>query len=380
MNGQMLSTVSEARGRIGEHGFPTLAAMLEDANGQRARSQELRVPARAVFFHPDGVDLGAGVTAGGFTDWAKRQAGTLCGVPARVQDKLTAPTLARVLNETFPRDDARSFLLESPEGGEGLPTVRSITSTGYRRVWDGELLGEVARWLEPNGWVPAFPERNVHGPEEDRERALWRSDRESFAFFMSERDMDRGGPADWDGLGGMRRGLWIGNSETGARSLSWGTFWFRALCCNFLVWSAEEVATRRRRHTAGVVREVGALRSWIRDAVPVTVAADLDPFRVVAASAFPVAKPERKGKGRGSRLERPEETLGRTLATRYGVTLATGKRAAALALAGDEGARPGTWWAVVNGLTAAAREETAGGRLELGQVAGKVMQDALAAV
>lgn len=378
-----LGTIAAARARIGEHGFPTLGAMLEGARAQRAASAEHAADGRGVLFTPEGVDLGGGLEAHRFTDWALRQAGTLAGVPAAVLDRLQPGTRARVLNETFPREDARRWLLET--GADGATVVRSITSTGYRRVWDADLLGEVERWMVPAGWEPAYPERTWgRGPADadTAPRALWRSDRESFAFFMSARDMTRGddGSADVDGLGGMRRGLWIGNSETGARSLSWGSFWFRAMCCNFLVWDASEVAVNRRRHTAGVVREVAALRSWIRDAVPVVVESDLAPFRRLDAVPYPV--PERiAGKGRkGSGLPWAER-LALDLADRFpGITQSTGREAAALAERGDGGARAGSWWAVVNGLTAAARERTAGDRFDLSRAAGLVLARGLETV
>ncbi len=356
----------------GGKGFRTLGAMREAAGAQKARCTEVEAKGAGVLFvaGADGlsVDLGGAVGADSFTPWALRQVGSIAGVPSTVVDRLSPATAARVLNETWPREGEeggpRRFLLES--GAAGGSMLRAVVSQTYRRVWDADLLGEVERWLSPSGWEAAYPERNVAGPVEDRERALWRSDRDSFAFFHSARDMDKGSGTDWDGLGGMRRGLFVGNSEVGARSLSWGTFWFRALCCNFLVWNAQDVAVRRRRHTSGVVGEVADLRSWIRNAVPQVGESDLAPFRTLQGIDFPVPKGP----------EAWEVRFARSVADRFGVTQGVARTAAGLQDA-DGNARPGSYWAVVNALTSAARGLNPADRFEVSAAAGRVMSAGL---
>lgn len=379
MAGQMLGNVSDARARIvgaGGVGFRSVGAMREAAAAQRARSREVDAPGRGVFFTAEGegdaarlvLDLG-GATAEGFSPWALRQVGTIAGVPGGVLDRLSPPTAARVLNETWPREGdeggPRRFLVESPEGAPSV--LRAVTSTGYRRVWDADLLGEVDRWLVGNGWQAAYPTINHGGtPEADRERALWRSDRDSFAFFMGPRN----GATD-DGLGGMRRGLFVGNSETGGRSLSWGNFWFRDVCSNFLVWDARDVSIRRRRHTAGIVGEVADLRRWIREAVPATTAPDLVPFEVLNRTAFDVTGA--KGPDRTW-----EERFAEVVADRFDLTRALARKAADLAARNENGARAGSWWAAVNGVTAAARDLTPGDRFDASVAAGRMVAAGLA--
>lgn len=375
-----LDTVSKARSRLKAAGattYRTLSAMLGAAHEQRARSTETVVPAAPLLWTADGGRLGiegpGGWRVDGLTDWATRQAGSLAGVPAPVLDRLTASTAARVLNETFPRkaDDGTALAFQAltertPEGGS---TLRALTSPGYRRLWDATVLEDVARWLAPNGWQPAFPTINHGGtPEAERERALWRSDREAFTFFMGPRGTDD------DGLGGLRRGLFVGNSEVGARSLLWGTFWFRDVCANFLVWDASEVSIRRHRHTANVVREASTLRRWIRDAVPeVVTAAELEPFRALAQVPFKVDAP----KGGDASKDPWEERFAREVAARIGVTQATGRKAAEVAVV-EAGGRTVTYWDAVNGLTAAARDMIPGDRFDVAMAAGRLASRGLA--
>ena len=375
------TAASGARSRIlgdGGKGFPTAAAMLADATAQRARCSEFRRESRGVLFTTEagrlGLDLGGGEGAQGFTPWALRQVGGIARVPAPVLERLRPETAARVLNETWPRDGAeglesRAFLVEGarmePGAGPAMePTLRAVVSPSYRRVWDADLLGEASRWLLPSGWTPAYPERNTSGtPEGERERALWRSDRDSFAFFMSERRAEGGD----DGLGGMRRGLFIGNSEVGARSLVWGSFWFREVCANFLIWDARDAQVRRRRHTAGIVGEVADLRRWMREQVPTTTDADLVPFHVLNRTPFQVAEGD----------EPWAERFAVAVASQFDVTQALARKAADLA-GSDSAARRGTWWDAVNAVTAAARSLNPGDRFEASMVAGRMASKGLA--
>jgi hypothetical protein len=364
-----LDTIARNRQRVLGHGgvgFPTLAALMAAASQQRARSHEVTADTRGVLFVDDGGRLGVDFGGQGcesLTPWALRQVGGIAGVPASVLERVKPDTAARVLNETLPREEVdgggpRTWLLERTGEGEER-TLRAVTSTGYRRLWDSDLYGEVERWLSPAGWLPAFPERNAFEAEEKRERALWRSDRDTFAFFMSPRAPEGGD----DGLGGLRRGLYIGNSETGGRSLLWGTFWFREMCANFLVWDVQQVQhSRRRRHTAGVTGEAQALRSWIMNAEQVIREQDLAPFRALQAYPFPMLDPKQG--------ETWTEQAARTLAERHGFTRSVAGFAAEYAAEGRDGTARGSRWAVVNGVTAAAKGRTPGDRFDLSQEAG----------
>ena len=95
-------------------------------------------------------------------------------------------------------------------------SLRAITSDRYERVWDADVLEEVNRWLLGSGFIPAVPTintdefgTNVMG---NTKPALFRSDRDMFSFFYSDKD-----PGD-DGFGGLRKGVFVFNSEVGYKS------------------------------------------------------------------------------------------------------------------------------------------------------------------
>src|SRR5690606_4567040 len=99
----------------------------------------------------------------------------------------------------------------------------------------------------PDGrFVPAVPTintdalgTNIRG---NTKPALFRSDRDSFCFFYSEKRPDD------DGLGGMRKGIFVHNSEVGSKAFGFGSFYFREMCSNFLIWDATQVKRRRAIH------------------------------------------------------------------------------------------------------------------------------------
>jgi hypothetical protein len=371
-------------GRPPEEHFPDLPALVADARAQKERSRTAHVSDGGILYVADGAqivaDLGGPAGEVELSHYARTQLGNLTGVPIRVQDKLTARTCATVLNETMPRDhngtDARSGLLEDGAGDGGRPRARAITTQVYHRLWDADLYAEAGRWL-PEGWEPAYPELHVLWNREDTgdrsningndKPALFRSDRDSFAFFHGSREEDGGT------FGGLRPGLMLWNSEVGASSFGWRRFYFRAMCCNFLIWDATQIKTRRSRHTRQVGRIYGMLRRELqRIAAPMTTA-ELDAFAKATRAPF-VSWSETEKETR----EKAADKLYRM----RGVSITQTQAAAAIKAAADEerNASPdagGAWlssWDVANGLTwAAQRVRYTKDRANLQEAAGAVL-------
>jgi len=132
-------------------------------------------------------------------------------VPMPVLERITPETRAKVLNQCFPRSKRYKVALV-----DGIH-LRAITSDRYERVWDADVLEEVDRWLLGSGFVPAVPTINTDdygtNAQGNNKPALFRSDRDLFAFFYSDKD-----PGD-DGFGGLRKGVMVFNSEVGVEEL-----------------------------------------------------------------------------------------------------------------------------------------------------------------
>lgn len=142
-----------------------------------------------------------------------------------VLERINGETRARVLNQIFPRNKRYKCALV-----DGI-RLRAITSDRYERVWDADVLEEVDRWLLGSGFIPAVP--TIHTDQfgtnlmGNTKPALFRSDRDCFCFFYSDKD-----PGD-DGFGGLRKGVMVFNSEVGAKSFGFSSSYFRDMCANY---------------------------------------------------------------------------------------------------------------------------------------------------
>jgi len=159
------------------------------------------------------------------------------------------------------------------------------------------------------------------------------------------------------------------NSEVGAASFGFRRFYFRAMCCNFLIWDASEIKERRARHTKQVTRIRGMFSRELRRIAQPMTTAELDSFARAQAHTF-------------ESFERDSQTTAKNAADRLyrlpkvQVTQAQAVRAieAATWEAQQSGSPALSSWDVANGLTWTAKEAGyAKDRATIQQAAGAVM-------
>lgn len=199
--------------------------------------------------------------------------------------RLTPSVAVTALNDAITRisDEQVKLLIGTVTKAEGEttgPALRAITSTGYCRVWDVDMLREVHEWLVPNGFEAAKPTINTNGQRDNimgnNKPCLFRGDKDSFAFFMTP---DK---AVQEGHGGrpVRRGVLVGNSEVGARSLWTKRFVFDDMCANFIIWGAKAVQSRRIIHRGdNDAKLLRRFRDELRKCSPQLVEAELEILR-----------------------------------------------------------------------------------------------------
>ena len=223
-----------------EEHFASFGELRQAAADQRRGCREIEARDQNILFGETG-DIYFGDHAVQPTHYSLGQIAAMARVPMAVLERLKTETRAAVLNQCFER--TRRFRIGLADGDR----LRAVTSDRYERVWDEELYDAIDRWLLPSGFVPAAPTINTDehhtNARGNTKPALFRSDRDSFAFFYSDEDPQ-------DSFGGLRKGVVVFNSEVGAKSLGWATFLFREMCSNFLIWGAEGVVERSARHTS----------------------------------------------------------------------------------------------------------------------------------
>lgn len=343
-----------------EEHFPDIPALRSDAFEQKRRCQTVDARDTNIHLQDDGRSVTFGEHQLRLTHYSLGQIAAMARVPMSLLERLDVETRVQVLNQTFPRNHRyRTALVDGDR-------LRCITSDRYERVWDIDVLAEVERWLLPSGFVPAKPTINTDARGTNllgnEKPALFRSDRDSFFFFYGDRS-----PGD-DGFGGLRKGIVVYNSEVGAKSFGFSTFYFREMCSNFLIWDATGVKARRARHTGAVIGVVREFREDLQRIGSVLTTAELDVFDQARTTRFVPEGPSER-----------EQAI-RRLVREFRLPEADATAAADLVRTPEN---PGefTVWGVVNGITSAAKALAyAGERADFSVIAGDVLAATAGAV
>lgn len=361
-----------------EH-FESFDSIMTAARHSQATGEEITVAADSLIVLPGetGQDryrlqLRDGLTVD-LNNYSLGQLASGARVPLPLLERISAKTGAQVLNESMRSGDGmtdRKALLEKV-GSNGDYRLRSLTSDSYFRVWDAQILDEIERWLLPVGYVPALPTMNTNANQDNilgnNKPALFRGDRDAFCFFYTD------GESQDDGLGGLRSGFMVKNSEVGAGAAEYTRILFRDMCANFLIWGATDVVRRRQVHRGSdnMRRFFLEMRSTIQDLSREVQGEEYAKMNKAAESAFV---------GDGSQTDENKAKSAQRLQRQFRVTKSVAGDAveAALAPLNQQGRPAGTpdlsHWTIANGLTWEAKDTRYAGKLhELGRVGREVI-------
>lgn len=265
MSSSTLTAASrEYASRPPDERFPTVDAMIANAEDQRARSQERTYQLGALRFEstatdttettttPRTIQLASPRGAARLTHWAFSQAARMVGAPAGYLRELPAQIAADALNfglRKAERDDSgkpvsATLLVQAPNGNP-KPLVRSITSTQYGRVWDAQLYAAMRDQVIAHGTTGGSWQLPPTWSGEPA--GAYRGDRDSFLIVVNGGSIVND-PSLRNGDGTMYRGLMVRNSEVGAASVLIERILFRFICGNHMLWGAVIDKQFRRRH------------------------------------------------------------------------------------------------------------------------------------
>jgi hypothetical protein len=249
--------------------FVNLTDMLSHFKSQRASSRALVHSSKRIEARPTEDNRGLVISGGGDhtyapTNWAFGQLAHLAEAPQGYLRTLPSPIAADCINYglQFKRsvEDVGLLLYKN-----GTSELRAATGPNYGRVWNEDVVSALAQRFgdgDNGDWrVPGVFGKRVTIDKENT--TLFASDRDMFVFLADEENRVEV-PNRRNGQSGtLARGFFVWNSEVGKTTLGIGTFLYDYVCCNRIVWGAQQYQEIRIRHTAS------APVKWLDEVQPV---------------------------------------------------------------------------------------------------------------
>lgn len=235
--------------------FTSLFTMRDHFEALRANSRSRVVSTRSVEIRPVGEDHKQlqvfGPQGNGFapTHWAFGQYAQLAESPAGYLRTLPAEMAADCINWKMSRRPVEDIGLLLYKNGEAI--LRAATGPKYGRVWNSDVTnalihnfgdGVTGDWRVPGEFGKAVD-------VDQRNTTLYASDRDMFTFLADEKNRIEIPNRRAGQKGTLARGFFCWNSEVGDKTFGLGTFLFDYVCCNRIVWGAEDYVEFKMRHT-----------------------------------------------------------------------------------------------------------------------------------
>jgi len=218
------------------------------------------------------IGYGNGLPAAAPTHWSFAQ---LCSLASPGNSpasyfrdvSMPAPMIADCLNYNlrFTRGVEDVGILLTEDGP--VSELRAVNGPNYGRVWDADIVdllverfgdGINGQWRVPGEFGHRVTVTNDN-------TTLYASDRDMFVFLADEENRIELPGRRAGRSGSFARGFFVWNSEVGKTTLGAGFFLFDYVCCNRIIWGADQYTEVRIRHTKGAPDRV-ARRSDARAA------------------------------------------------------------------------------------------------------------------
>lgn len=230
--------------------------------------------------------------------------------------------------------------------------LRAATGPNYGRIWNSEVCDALVTQFGDgiNGKFRVPGEFGQRVAIDKRNTTLFASDRDMFVFLADEENrIEVAGRS-------LARGFFTWNSEVGDTTLGLGFFLFDYVCCNRIVWGADQYTEVRVRHTKG------APDRWLEEVLPVLT-------EYANGSAAPVMEAIEAAKAK--KIEDDEDEF---IAKRFGKRMVAPLKAISMT---EEGHPIENVLDLVVAATAHARSiPNTNDRIEVERVAGALLQAA----
>jgi len=273
---QITLSLGDIFSRPADSNYNSMQELLDVAEQERNESRTVKVEGVDILFSDADGQIFLNIPGQSplpLTNYSMTQVAAMAKVPTVVLERLHAKErddlVVGNLNTLFPNERSKTkFVLvrDHYEGDGNIHSVaRAVNGGAYSRLWDVEVFTELEDFLMPKGFTPNLPHlmsgcmRN--GFMHNLSTGLFRGDQCSFGFFFSENDSD----ISTAHLGGIKPGMVVWNSEVGARSFGFHTFYYHEKSGNIIVWTPSNHKRKRFVHRGDITRAFHEYRNVLED-------------------------------------------------------------------------------------------------------------------
>ena len=283
----LLQANSEWSKRAPDERFGSLEAIHTKALSDRETGREVIVPMHKVraIAHEGALGIQGSHSVARLTNASFAQ---LCArsmsAPADYLAQLPVNLAAQCLNAglaTRHEDDKAQLLVNNAVHDTGSSTlIRAFTGDRYSRIWNADITGRLIKLAGMTSFQPA-------PAAFDGSRGLYLGDRDMFCFMV---DNDRRIFETLPG-GGLSRGFFVWNSETGHRKFGILAFLYEYVCGNHRVWGAQRQFEVSVRHV-GDAAERASLNGDLHGKLVeyATASASADEAMIARAREFTIGR------------------------------------------------------------------------------------------
>ena len=160
------------------------------------------------------------------------------------------------LDVLFPNSRSQTKFVLVRDYKDGSASVaRAVNGGIYARLWDHRMFSEVEDLLMPEGWTPKLPTLLKGGIRNGLmyglNTGLFRGAQCSFGFFFADKQLE----GNSDDLGGLKPGMMVWNSEVGARSFGYHTFYYHEASGSIMIWTPANHKRKRFVHRGASIEK-----------------------------------------------------------------------------------------------------------------------------
>lgn len=344
--------------RPADERMPSLEAMHAAALAQRTAAVEKQTEFANLRVKSDNDQLyleGKSGIACRLMNYAFTQLCGRVGAPAEYLSELPATLAANNLNHGLAKrieNVANSALANILFHKNGEWLVRSVMTERYDRFWNCELTERLLD-RQRDGWEPARPDIG-----DANETALYVGDRNMFAFLRLRENYIEQPFKNLDKP--IYKGFICWNSEVGDRTLGAMSFLYNGMCCNHLIWGAQNVFEVNIKHVGDTRQKFALFAAKLREYARASMSDDSATIKRAASKLIASTKEDVLDTLFGKRSLKLTRTA---LDTGYD------------AVKQDEDGDPRTVWGIVQGLTRYSQTiPYADQRTEIDKNAGRILE------